>query len=149
MIGIHDQDEVYRLGKVRSFGIGQHGHEHAQTFAMRARSEVAQHVRFDVDREQLSFRYALGNPYAEISGAGTQIGNAAGALKMQRIQYGIGFLPGITGRVVEFFCPNFGVIERVLIAPVIIHIMTASGTMRYGRIGRSLREQLTCSCSSR
>ena len=52
VIGIDDQNQIDRLGKIRTAGTRQHGHEHAQMLALRAFPEetaraLALHARLE------------------------------------------------------------------------------------------------------
>ena len=82
VIGIDDQNDIDRLGKIGRFGARQDRNESRKVLAVRALLKVAQHVRLDVNSKQLPFRYALGDLRAEISGAGSKIGDTGGRLKM-------------------------------------------------------------------
>ena len=58
VISIHDQNEVDRLNKVRTIRSSQHWYNRAQMLAAGPLAKVAQHVRFDVDREDLTVGHA-------------------------------------------------------------------------------------------
>ena len=118
MIGVHDQHEVRGLRKIGRFGTRLHGHKHAQMFVVRTLGKVTQHVRFNVNSEQLPFGYALSDPHAELSVAGAEVGDTCGSLKMQHVQNLIRLLPSVTGRVIELFGPHLSVTKRVLIASI-------------------------------
>ena len=76
MIGVHDKNEVDRLGKVRGIASRLHRHKVRNVLASGALAEIANHVRFDIGGEDFAFRNTLRDLHAEIAGSGADIRHA-------------------------------------------------------------------------
>ena len=85
----------------------------------------------------LCLRHAFGNPNAEISGAGTQIGNDGSRRELQRVQYLVGLLPRVTVRIIELFGPLFRILEGVMQTRVRIGALLRKGGARTERKGQN------------
>src|SRR6516165_9932270 len=82
--------------------------------AARPLTKVAQHVWFDVNREDLAVRNASGDSDGEITSASADVGDFIGWSQMQRIQDFVRLLHGVALRIVELFGPFFGIAKGVM-----------------------------------
>ena len=85
--------------------------------AARPLAKVAQHVWFDVDREDLTVRHAGGDSDGEITSTSADVGDFIGWSQMQRIQDFVRLLQGVALRIVELFGPFFGIAKGVMTSP--------------------------------
>ena len=151
VIGIDDQNQIDRLGKIRTAGTRQHGDQKAQMFALRAFPEETQHVRLDVNCEQFPFWDEPGDARAEITRPGAKIGHTCGSVEMQCIQDLVRLLPRVTGGIIEFFCPLLGLVERAVVPPIRVTaaVMIAFERVIARRFRGRLRERSDGCCSSK
>ena len=79
--------------------------------AQRTLAKVTHHVWLDIGGEYFALWNALGDPYAEIPGAGADIGDNRSALQIQGFQNLFRLLPSVAFWVVKLFGPLVGIFE--------------------------------------